>query len=203
MTFNDPLTFGACESRLRHENRAAVDQRAAIADADHAAPRALADQRSQPRFAKHRRENIAVRSRVLVQERRHRSDESPSRICGRLIEGPRIVEREHLSAQPLDQHLRDIAAAVRAHVDDEALFSNLAVVPFYELADARRAHVGNVNVADTAARHLRNLFAVRDHPVEVNQIALIGDRTIRHGPGARHRRLLVDRQLHRAVGFVF
>src|SRR5437773_2718841 len=67
MTFNDPLTFGACESRLRHENRAAVDQRAAIADADHAAPRALADQRSQPRFAKHRRENIAVRSRVLVQ----------------------------------------------------------------------------------------------------------------------------------------
>src|SRR6266478_9365683 len=103
VAFDDPLTFGACERRLRHEDRASVDQRAPVPDADHAAPRAFADQRTEPSLTKHRRENIAVRSGILIQKRGHRSKKHATRISAGFIERSRVVEREHLSSQALDQ----------------------------------------------------------------------------------------------------
>ena len=45
--------FGRGERRLGDEDLAAVDQRAVIADADHAAPGARADQRAEAEPAEH------------------------------------------------------------------------------------------------------------------------------------------------------
>ena len=45
-------------------------------------------------------------------------------------------DAEQLAAQPLDEHSRNVAAAVGAHVHDQPFLADLRVVPLDELADA-------------------------------------------------------------------
>ena len=60
VALDDPVPVGRGEAELGDIDDAAVNQRAAIGDADHAAPRSLADQRAQLRLLEHRREDVAV-----------------------------------------------------------------------------------------------------------------------------------------------
>src|SRR5512143_3045817 len=54
VTVNHPLPLAAGKGKLGYVDRAAIYQRAAIADPDDAAPRTLANQRTQPGLTKHR-----------------------------------------------------------------------------------------------------------------------------------------------------
>ena len=55
---------------------------------------------------------------------------------------------EELLVKARDDPLRDVAAAVVAHVYDEAFLADLGVIPLEEFVGARRAHVGDVEVTD-------------------------------------------------------
>src|ERR1044071_5976287 len=61
VAFDDPLAALAGQTGFGDADAAAVNQRPAIADADHAAPRTISDQRTKARLAEHRREDVAVR----------------------------------------------------------------------------------------------------------------------------------------------
>src|SRR5262249_35468731 len=61
VAFDYPIAFSVGEAEFGDVDDAAVDERPAIGDANHAAPRTFADQRPQAGFAEHRREDVAVR----------------------------------------------------------------------------------------------------------------------------------------------
>ena len=89
-----------------------------------------------------------------------------------------------------------------AHVHDHALAADLAVVPLDELADAVRAHVGDVEVADPAAGRFFDPPPVRLDVVQIDERVLVGDRLERHLPGAFERGLAVHGELDRPVRLV-
>ena len=86
------------------------------------------------------------------------------------------VEHQGLAPQPLDDHRRHVAAAVRADVDDQGLLAHLAVVPLDPLPDAARRHVGDVEVADPAASEFLDDPAAPFGPGQVDQGVFARDR---------------------------
>src|SRR6476646_9568337 len=75
VAFDHPLALAVRQCRTGNEDGAAVDKWPATADAHDTAPRTLADQWPKSSLAKHVRENVAVRSRILIEQRDHRSQE--------------------------------------------------------------------------------------------------------------------------------
>src|SRR5258706_15826563 len=125
MALDDPLAVLAGEGRARHKDCAAIDQVAAVVNADHASPGTLADERPQARFAKHRRKDIPVRGRVLIEYSHHRAEEHPIGISTRCVVGALVVKGQDLSPQTLNQHARDITAPIGSYVYDQAFFLKL------------------------------------------------------------------------------
>jgi len=105
-------------------------------------------------------------------------------------------------AQPLQEDVRIEAAAVEAAVDDDPLLLGLGVEILGELAGRTGVRVGQVQVADPAARGLRHDPAVVLHPVEVAQGPLRGQRLDGVLAGAGSFRLVVDQDLHLFAGQV-
>src|SRR6185295_6149129 len=89
-----------------------------------------------------------------------------------------------------------------ADVHDQCFLIDLRVVPLNELADTGGAHVGNVNIADTAVGGVGDLLPVFRNPVEVDQIGFVGDGPIGNNSGPVHGGLAVHRQRNRIVRFV-
>src|SRR6185369_11237580 len=71
VTFDNPLTSLIRKPKLGNVHRSAVNQLTPIRDANHTAPRAFANELPKPCFAKHGRENIAIRRGVLIQQCDH------------------------------------------------------------------------------------------------------------------------------------
>ena len=113
-----------------------------------------------------------------------------------------IFDAEEFAAKAFDQHLRDIAATVAAHIDDESLFANLRIVILDEFANAVVTHIGNVDVADLAAGGFAHGFAVVFDPFEIKETGFAGDRAIGDVAGAVHGGLGVDGPLHGTIGLV-
>ena len=202
MAFHGPFALGIGVREFGHVHVSPVHQRAMIGNADHAAPRALANQHAQLRGAEHPRENVPVGSRVAVEQDRLRTDEHALGVHAwrRPIAG--VIESQHDAAQPLDDHARNVAAAVGAIVDQERFLAQLRVIPLDEFADARLAHVGQVHVADPAVREFIHFAAVLFHPVEVDQIGLAGQRAVGDLARSGQRGRGVQRQLDRRVAGV-
>ena len=108
---------------------------------------------------------------------------TPIGIHQRIVGGALELLRQGLAAQPLDEHARDVAAAVEAVVHNERFFLELRVVPLDELADAVGVHVRHVQVADAAVRQFVHHFPVAGYPVEIDELGFVGNRAI--GDGAR------------------
>jgi len=102
----------------------------------------------------------------------------------------------------LDEHLRNVAAAVAPHVDNESVSADLRIIELYEFADAGSAHVRNVDVTNAPVGGFQDRLAVASDPVEIDQIALGGDGPVADPPRAIRGRLRIERELHRPVGFV-
>src|SRR5205814_9264896 len=84
--------------------------------------------------------------------------------------------------QLLQDELADVAAAVEADVDDERLVLHLGQVRAVELGVAPGPHVGHVDVADPAFRHLVDPGPVGRHPFPVAGRAVVPQG--RHDDGA-------------------
>ena len=156
------------ERELGLSHRGAVDQRMARIDADHAAPGALADERADLHQLEAVREDVAVGAGVLVGERDQRAEGGVGRVGVGLFP-PREVVADALARELLEQELRDVTAAVVAHVDDHGVALALNDEVAMELGEARRHHVGQVQVADAALRLLVHPAAVALHPVAVTR----------------------------------
>ena len=86
--------------------------------------------------------------------------------------------------QPLDKHLRNIAAAIATNVHNQCFLANLRIVELQEFADAGRAHVGNMNVADASIGSFRDGIAIVIDPIQIDEISFRGDRAVADAPGA-------------------
>src|SRR6185503_3075997 len=135
-----------------------------------AAPRSFTDQWSESGLAKHVRKDVAVGGRVLIEQRHHRTDEYRIRIGVGFVVCARVVEAQHFSSQSLDQHARNVAAAICAHIYDQSLLANLRVVPLDKLANTGGSHIGNVNVANAPSGRLIHFAPVPIDPIQINQI---------------------------------
>ena len=87
-------------------------------DADHAAPGARAHQRADLHQLEAVREDVAVGAGVLVGQRHDRAQRRLVRV-GRRPHPARGAVADALARELLQQELRDVAAAVVAHVDDQ------------------------------------------------------------------------------------
>ena len=67
VTLDDPVPLGGSKAVLGNIHHAAVDQRAAVGNADDTAPRSFADQGAEPGLLEHRGEDVAIGSGVLVE----------------------------------------------------------------------------------------------------------------------------------------
>src|SRR5437764_11316838 len=151
-----------------HEYLSTVDYSSADCDTNYAAPPAHADQCTEHGFAKHPRKNVAVGSRVTIEQRHHRTDKDAIRISVADTVRARIIYAEQLAPQPFDQHARNVAAAIRAHIDNQCLLVDLRIVPFDEFANAVGAHIGNVNVTHAAGGRFFDLLAIVRDPIEID-----------------------------------
>ncbi len=98
-----------------------------------------------------------------------------------------------------------MTAAVVAYVDHQRVPLDLELIGTEELGEARRAHVGHVDVADAPGARLVQVRAVPRDPVPVAEGALVGEWTDDDpAPGAfdiHHRELGLDpRAVHQALG---
>ena len=103
------------------------------------------------------------------------ADHRPIERAGRLDVRRSVAgDADHgdLAAQPFDQHRRDVAAAVAAHVDDQGLLGDLRIEVLDEFVQAGGVHVGDVQVADLAAGRVVDLLDVAFHPVVVIELRL-------------------------------
>src|SRR5205823_10186142 len=105
------------EAELRLRRHAAVNEGVPRPDPDHAAPRALADQRAELHGLEVLAEDVAVRAGELVGQRDHRA-------VGRILR-PRLrtePARLHVCEPPprelLEQQRAYVPAAVEAHVNE-------------------------------------------------------------------------------------
>ena len=181
------------EGELGLAGHRAIDKAMPGPDADHSAPAAHADERSQAQLAPGVGEDVAVAAAVLVGE----GDHGPARCLERVGDGgadARDVVAEPAAGQLLDEEARDAAAAVEAGVDDEALAVVLEQEASVELAEALGPHVRDVDVAEAAAAGLTDVAAVVCDPLPIACRPLGAQ-----GPdGHRARRLVAasDGQLH-------
>src|SRR5512141_2494447 len=164
---DDPaLALRAVRGELGLVERAAVEERQGAADADDAAPGALADERAELEGLEPVGEDVPVGGRELVAETDLGAEEGRAGVgAGDLVPGH--LDHDHLPDEPVDDHRRDVAAAVAADVDDQGFLAQLGIEMLDELVEAVDAHVRDVDVADLAARGLVDLGDVRLHPVVV------------------------------------
>jgi hypothetical protein len=131
-------------------------------------------------------EDVAVGPGMLVGDGDQGSQRRVGGIGGRSLPAP-DVERDRPPRQLLEQELRHVAAAVPAHVDDQARAVDLVAICAMELGVAVRAHVGEVQIADLAAGLVADARAVRFDPVAIAQRRVVrqrGDRNLPAGAGA-------------------
>jgi hypothetical protein len=88
----------------------------------------------------------------------------------------RVDEGDAPARDLLEQQLRDVAAAVVADVDDQRVALAFVAEVAVELGEAGRLHVGNVEVADAAARALVHPRAVLLDPLAVVDRHVVGER---------------------------
>src|SRR5674536_306342 len=92
------------------------------------------------------------------------------------------VPADDLPAQPLDDELRRVAAAVVAHVRDEPLVGHREVEAAVELSPTGSHHVGHVQVAEATSRGLLHVRDTARDPGLVPQRRLAGRRDHGHPP---------------------
>src|SRR5262249_50172253 len=102
----------------------------------------------------------------------------------------------NLPAQALDQHGRDIAAAVGAHVDDERFLFQLRIEVLDELVEAIALHVGHMEIANLASGRVADLLDVALYPAVVAQVGLAGDGNDDNLSAALFLRLGVELERH-------
>ncbi len=105
MAFDDPAAIGTIGSELRHIHRGAIDERPMVGDANDATPRPLADERTQSRLAEPVRKDVAVGSRVLVENAGHMAVKHRRRVRIGIVIGAREPRAEQPPTQPFDHHL--------------------------------------------------------------------------------------------------
>ena len=144
-------------------------------DADHAAPGAGADHRAEAEQLDRRRDDVTVGSGELVGQRDHRATPRVDRIRHRLVSAPGIPA-DQAAGQLLHDKLRDMPAAVAAHVHDQCVEAHLGVQVAVEVGPALTNHVRDVQVTQPAVAELAHLAAPAGHPVLVPQPPLVTQR---------------------------
>src|SRR5258707_3566322 len=120
MAFDDVFPVGRGAGEFGHENGAAIQERAAASDADHSSPSALADQWTETSLAEHVRKDITIGCGRFVDEADFGSVKHSEGISARVVRDPIEIGAEQLAAKALNQHRRNVAAAVAAAVNDQA-----------------------------------------------------------------------------------
>ena len=181
-------------------DRRAVEQRVRPG-ADHRAHRRHADHLAEAERLEAGGEHLGVGGRPLVLHHDHRPVEV---LRPRHLEAGVAAERVLVlpAGEDGEQLLVDAAAAVEALIDDERLLRPVGREIELELAQRRRVHRADVQVADLAVTQLRHDVAAIVHPLRVLQVAerAARDRVDRDVPRAFLRRLVVDQEVELGPG---
>src|SRR6266852_3593147 len=165
----------------RRAHGRAVNQ-AVTARADHRAHRRRANHFAQAQRPESRGKHLGVGSRAPILQHDLRSEiageGTAAGLCAARL--PDLILALH---QDREQFLLDVAATIPALVDDHRFFVAELANLFFELAQARRVHRLNVQIADASAGQLVNFLAALFYP------ALITKAAVRHAidgfdPGA-------------------
>src|SRR5438445_6273807 len=131
MLFDHPLAavVRAPEAKARRGNKATIAQRLHIADAHQAAPGARADDRADFLFAEEPREGISARTGQFVDQHDLRPEDTLRR-PGKVLRIARSDIGQELPLELLGEKVRNVAAAVVALIDDDAVLIELRVERF-------------------------------------------------------------------------
>ena len=176
----DDEAFARPDAEVRRGDLAAVHQHRKSEDADQAAPRPRADQRSELQFAEHPRQEVAAGAGGLVDDHHLR----PLNGRARRLHVGAVAHRpvgDHRLLEVVDVVVGEAAAAVVALVHDHRLFVRLRVEVPLEVGEPLTCGIGNVDVRDLAAGRGIDFPDVRFHPVAIPQRRLVRDWNDRHG----------------------
>src|SRR5882724_679579 len=182
---------GAPKAEARRGNGATVVQRLDIVDADEAAPGARADDRADFFAAEKPRETITAGTGKFVDDHDFGAvnrGRRPGDVFG--VATGDIAKKD--AAKFFREEVGNIAAAVVALVDDDAVFVELRVEGLVELDDAGDAGVRHVHVTNAAAGGVRDFLAVGFDPLEIARAVFIGGGLDGDFPGAFRAGFAVD-----------
>ncbi len=117
---------------------------------------------------------------MLVGERHHRPHRRVGRVGHERLAVARSVIADPQAEQLLDQQLRDVAASVEPHVDDEALADHLDREGAMELRIPTRTHVGDVDIPRPSVGGLVHRGTICLDPIAVAQDRLGAERLDGH-----------------------
>ncbi len=195
VVLDEPLPFAPPEGVVRLVDRTAVDRRLAVDDADEAAPRRDADDRSELRGLPVLDERLAVRAVVLVRQDREVGGRRAGRV-GERLHVLQDVERGQLPLELVDDEVLDPAAAVAADVDDEPLAVVEGAVVAVELGDVLGPHRRQVEVPHLAAGGVLDVREVLRDPAVVAEVVLGAERLDLDDAAPRSVGRRADRELH-------
>ena len=180
---NVSACFVVCRGK-RHRNGTAVGKRPASRYADDASPTALSDQFAESGLTEVVRDDVAVARARFIEQADHFRVRRNRRIGRRRFANASIPGPENLLIQSHNNPRRNVAAAVAALVDNEPFFAALRVVPLDELVSAVRAHVGNVNIAESSVARFRNASLTIENKIQVTKVRFVVNRFIGGLPGS-------------------
>ena len=165
VVLDDPITLHIVARKEGHTQVLSVDEWQRAADAYDATPRTRTDQLAQLQGAEAPREEVAVGSRILVDEAHLRAHLHG--VGHGAVEGRSAAHRHPIrfAGEALEDHRRNVAATVGTVVDDESLLVELRIEVARELVQPLRTHVGDIDVADLTARSLVHLGDIVLHPL--------------------------------------
>src|SRR5882757_7123281 len=145
MILDDPLGIESVESVFRYRDVPAVEQTPLAPNAANAAPRTRADERTESVLTEVEREDIAVRSGIMIQQTDFRTADQllRKRRWGALAVD--IQTHEH-TPQTLQHDLIDETAAIPALVDEQGLLVHLSIELPHELFHTETLHVRQIDI---------------------------------------------------------
>ena len=165
---DNPLTcLGIIAGGARNPDVRAVHVRQGSADSDDSSPSPGTDHGAKVIGLEAPREEVTVRSGILVDQQHLRSDMYTIGDGPDPIRSAAGVHPVHYPLQTLDNHRGNVSATVLTVIDDKGLFVKLGIPVTGELIEAFSTHIRNIDVTNLASGLLLNGLDILQDPLVV------------------------------------
>src|SRR5579864_5043470 len=172
--FDSPMTFGIEEGKVGRVYAAAIYKEWISRVTDFAAPGSLTDQFSKSDMTKIPGNQVAARSRILIDEHGLRSEDSYAGFGHDLTVG-RVPVIPELALEIGDDVIGCLPAAIVTIIHDHAIPPRLRKIVAIERRESALPGVGQIDVGDLATAQFRCLAHVSRNPIAMAELNIARD----------------------------